>query len=111
MRITVFLVEVALTVNSVHEVLTDYLSYPVITCVSLSHARKMTFPAVTICNSNPINCYNLAQLQDELQALWDMSGCTIYAVWLLPVRWLLTSEVRREDLKKALDGYTVLIHD
>ncbi|CAG0893501.1 unnamed protein product, partial [Darwinula stevensoni] len=102
--IAVFLVGTALTVYSVYQVVADYLSYPVITYVSMSHARKMTFPAVTVCNSNPIVCFKLGQLRDLLPELWDVSGCKVEAFMLTPVIWLLSPNLDREKLKTALDG-------
>ncbi|CAG0893502.1 unnamed protein product [Darwinula stevensoni] len=101
----VFLAGAALTVYSVHLVVADYLSYPVITYVSMSHARKMVFPAVTVCNSNPIVCYKLTQLRDLLPELWNVSGCTVEDFMLSPVFWLLSPYLDREKLKNAIDGY------
>ena len=100
-----FLAGTAVTVYSVYQVVADYLSYPVITYVSMSHARKMTFPAVTVCNSNPINCYKLAQLRDLLPELWNISGCKIETLGLMPVSWLQSSDFKEEELKNGLDRY------
>ncbi|CAG0893868.1 unnamed protein product [Darwinula stevensoni] len=103
--IAVFLAGTAVTLYSVSQVVADYLSYPVITYVSMSHARKMTFPAVTLCNSNPIVCFKLGQLRDLLPELWDISGCKISSFSLTPVSWLQSSDLNQEELKNGLDRY------
>ena len=41
-----------MTVNSLVSVITDYIKYPVVTSIDLSHKPQVDFPAVTICNMN-----------------------------------------------------------
>ncbi|CAG0893869.1 unnamed protein product [Darwinula stevensoni] len=105
MWIAMFLAGTVVTIYCTYLVVVDYLSYPVITYVSMSHARKMAFPAVTVCNSNPIVCYKLGQLRDLLPELWNVSGCRIEALMLVPVSWLNSSNWNAEELKNGLNGY------
>ena len=37
-----------------YKLVTNYISYDVNVKVSLKHARHITFPAVTVCNNNPV---------------------------------------------------------
>ena len=54
----------------------EYLSYPVTTLVTLTHAKKLTFPAVSVCNTNPVKCGKLMLFRDDLPTLWRESGCS-----------------------------------
>ncbi|CAG0888603.1 unnamed protein product [Darwinula stevensoni] len=102
--LTIFLIGAALTVYSGYQVVADYLSYPVITYVSMSHAQKMPFPAVTVCNSNPIVCYKLAQFRDQLPELWIASGCQITSAMFSKVTTTLKA-LNATGFKAALDRY------
>ncbi|CAG0915974.1 unnamed protein product [Notodromas monacha] len=43
-----------------YTVFMDYYNYPVLTQVTVSYERSLPFPAVTVCNLNPLPCTNLA---------------------------------------------------
>ncbi|CAG0888605.1 unnamed protein product [Darwinula stevensoni] len=103
--LAVFLAGAILTGYSVYQVVADYLSYPVITYVSMSHSQKMPFPAVTVCNSNPIVCYKLAQFRDQLPELWNASGCQIAPTMFTQLGWLQSPPFDQEGFKAALDRY------
>ena len=100
-----FLAGATFTGYSVYLVVADYLSYPVITYVSMSHSQKMPFPAVTVCNSNPIVCYKLAQFRDQLPELWNASGCEISPTMLAQLKWLQQPTFDQMGFKAALDRY------
>ena len=55
----VFVVGISLTGFGVISTVNDYLSYPVMTKVSVREEDNVDFPAVTICNLNRVNCENL----------------------------------------------------
>ncbi|CAG0888604.1 unnamed protein product [Darwinula stevensoni] len=102
--LTVFLIGAAFTVYSGYQVVADYLSYPVITYVSMNHAPRMPFPAVTVCNSNPIVCYKLAQFRDQLPELWNASGCEVTSAMFTKLTMALTT-LNATEFKAALDRY------
>lgn len=55
----------------------DYLSYPVMTKVSVREEVNLDFPAVTICNLNRVNCENLRGTI-QVRFLHDLTNvCTI----------------------------------
>jgi acid-sensing ion channel 5 len=70
-----------LTFYNTYTVFLDYYSYPVVTYVSLTYERTISFPAVTVCNLNPVPCTNLANayLRDpeKYEELWVLSGCNM----------------------------------
>ena len=99
----VFFIGAALTLYSAYLVVADYLSYPVITYVSMSHAQKMPFPAVTVCNSNPIICYKLAQFRDQLPELWNASRCEMTSTMFTKPLVIATKIIDTVGFKAALD--------
>lgn len=86
----IFTVGFGLTVRSIIDIIADFYTHPVSTISDLRHENSVTFPAITVCNLNRINCLNLMitteQLrQDEtplntqdlenLDKLFDITGC------------------------------------
>ncbi len=51
---------VAATVWNTVEVVEDYLSWPVVTNIRVADEQNILFPAVTVCNRNPVSCTKLA---------------------------------------------------
>ncbi|XP_024942633.1 amiloride-sensitive sodium channel subunit gamma-like isoform X2 [Cephus cinctus] len=79
-----FVIGLACTIRDVYISWMDYLAYPVITTINIKQATSLPFPAVTVCNLNPVHCGNLRRLArrnrdtdlgDRLQELYDMTSC------------------------------------
>ncbi|CAG0887052.1 unnamed protein product [Darwinula stevensoni] len=73
----VFFAGVILTALSVGDLVEEYFQYPVTTFVSLNHEDTLMFPAVTVCNNNPISCTKLAKFRLQYENLWKLSGCEV----------------------------------
>ena len=60
-------------------VVTDYLSYPIQTTVTMSYQTSVPFPTVTVCNRNPVQCSKLVNTyfdnKEALAHLLELSGC------------------------------------
>ncbi|CAG0889937.1 unnamed protein product [Darwinula stevensoni] len=74
---SLFVSGMTLTTLSVWGIASDYLSYPIVTTVSVSPEPSLEFPAVTVCNSSPVDCYRLAKFRSEYPRLWRLSGCRV----------------------------------
>lgn len=57
-----FVIGFACTVRDVYTTTTEYLSYPVITSMTMDQVVALPFPSVTVCNLNRIHCTNLRKL-------------------------------------------------
>jgi hypothetical protein len=57
----IFILGVILTIVSLQNTLTEFFSFGVNIAINMTHFQEMQFPAVTICNSNPVHCGNLAK--------------------------------------------------
>ena len=71
----VFIVGICLTGFGVINTVRDYLSYPVMTKVSVREEDNVDFPAVTICNLNRVNCENL-RATIQVRSLHDVTDNT-----------------------------------
>ncbi|CAG0918946.1 unnamed protein product, partial [Notodromas monacha] len=56
----IFCALLGMTVWNTTTVVLDYLTYPVTTFVTVTVEPKIRFPAVTICNRNPVECSKVA---------------------------------------------------
>lgn len=52
---TIVLIFVALTVHDLIDLIQDYVQYPVTVNVRVADSRVLPFPAITICNLNPVH--------------------------------------------------------
>ncbi len=86
---TLFLGGLFLTMEGLYTIVSEANSYPVVTTTQLVTRSTVTFPAVTVCNLNRINCANLInqidrlgdnssahELVGQLHHLRDNIGCT-----------------------------------
>jgi hypothetical protein len=77
--VSIFLTLTVATVWNTWKVVSDYLSYPVVTSITATYGTSLPFPMVTVCNRNPIQCPKLAAAYirhpDELRSLMEYSLC------------------------------------
>lgn len=52
---SIVLIFVALTVHDLIDLIQDYVQYPVTVNVRVADSRVLPFPAITICNLNPVH--------------------------------------------------------
>ena len=57
--VAIFIAGIVGTVWGLLLLIQTYLKYPVITSMTLTHETKVSFPAITICNQNRVNCNNI----------------------------------------------------
>ena len=78
--ILIFIGLVAATAWNTAKVVSEYLSYPVETTVTVESKSTVPFPAVTVCNRNPVPCSKLAKAYfkypEDLGPLMKTSKCT-----------------------------------
>uniref|UniRef100_T1KCT8 Uncharacterized protein n=1 Tax=Tetranychus urticae TaxID=32264 RepID=T1KCT8_TETUR len=63
--ILVLIVFLGLTTNSLIQIVLEFLSFPIIVNVLVADSRVLPFPAVTICNLNPVHRSRFCAYQDE----------------------------------------------
>ena len=58
--LVLFIIGIILTCVSLQNTLTDFFNFGVNIDINMTNLLEMEFPGVTICNSNPVHCGNLA---------------------------------------------------
>ena len=53
------------TIRDTVDVFKEYYHWPVVTRVQIESFGNVKFPAVSICNLNPIDCINLQKIKEE----------------------------------------------
>ncbi len=95
-----FLLGLGFTMDGLYGIVDEAMQYPIVTSTQLATRTSVTFPAITICNINRINCFNAvkhvrklerlgtaeaAAEAKDLREMTDYSGCTSQVCYHLGV--------------------------
>ena len=73
-----FMIGFVLTLMGISSTIIEYYNYNSLTKISYEYPRELTLPAVAICNSNRIHCYNL---YDYIKAIPEVCRNLIHPFW------------------------------
>ena len=92
-----FIVFTYFTVKDTFMVFKEYYNWPVVTRIEVESRGNVSFPSVTVCNLNPVDCSALAKIKNDSENLFKMWNATKCNLSYIKLEKDLVDETHNEN--------------